>query len=212
MNIILFGPPGAGKGTQSELLVKRLKMRHISTGDLFRDAMKRQTPLGVKAKEYVDAGKLVPDEVTIGLVETVIKDLGQSSFILDGFPRTVPQAEALEVLLKRYETKIDRAVFLEVPQDQLLRRLAGRRVCSACGAVYHVDSKPTKKLGACDTCGGSVVQRKDDHEDVIQTRLDAYDKSTRPLKDYFAKLGLLKEVVGTGATEEVFSRLEKVTV
>lgn len=207
MNIILFGPPGAGKGTQSALLVERNKMKHISTGDLFREAVKNQTALGVKAKSYMDAGQLVPDEVVIGMVEEVLQGLKSQSFILDGFPRTVPQAEALEKLLERYEMKIGRAVFLEVPRSALLSRLTGRRVCLSCGAVYHVESKPPKADGICDVCGGQVVQRKDDQEEVISTRLEAYDKSTSPLKAYFADKGSLAEVEGTGTTEEVYDRL-----
>lgn len=207
MNIILFGPPGAGKGTQSALLVERLGMKHISTGDLFREAMKNQTPLGVKAKEYVDAGKLVPDEIVIGMVEEVLNKLDGQSFILDGFPRTVPQAEALESLMSKVGMKIGRAVFLEVPRESLMRRLTGRRVCGSCGAVYHVDSKPTAKEGVCDTCGGQVIQRKDDQAEVIGTRLEAYDKSTSPLKQYFAQKGILAEVDGLGGTEEVYGRL-----
>lgn len=210
MNIILFGPPGAGKGTQSALLVERLGMKHISTGDLFREAMKNQTPLGVKAKEYVDAGKLVPDEITIGLVEEVLNKLNGQSFILDGFPRTIPQAEALESLMAKVGMKIGRAVFLEVPRESLMRRLTGRRVCSSCGAVYHVESKPPKQEGVCDACGGEVIQRKDDKAEVIGTRLEAYDNSTSPLKQYFAQKGILSEVDGLGETEEVYGRLVSV--
>jgi len=210
LNIILFGPPGAGKGTQSALLVERLGMKHISTGDLFREAMKNQTPLGVKAKEYVDAGKLVPDEITIGLVEEVLNKLNGQSFILDGFPRTIPQAEALESLMAKVGMKIGRAVFLEVPRESLMRRLTGRRVCSSCGAVYHVESKPPKQEGVCDACGGEVIQRKDDKAEVIGTRLEAYDNSTSPLKQYFAQKGILSEVDGLGETEEVYGRLVSV--
>lgn len=183
-------------------------MRHISTGDLFREAVKNQTALGVKAKSYMDAGQLVPDEVVIGMVEEVVAKLGKQSFILDGFPRTVPQAHALETLLAKSGHSIDKAVFMEVPRQDLMRRLTGRRVCSSCGAVYHIDAKPSKKEGVCDVCGGAVVQRKDDHESVIGTRLEAYDKSTSPLKQYYADKGAYAEVKGTGTTEEVFGRLE----
>lgn len=208
MNIVLFGPPGAGKGTQSALLVERRQMKHISTGDLLREAVKNQTSLGQKAKSFMDAGKLVPDEVMIGMVDEVLKGLSGRSIILDGFPRTVPQATALETLLSQHGMRIGRAVFVEVPREKLLRRLTGRRVCNSCGAVYHVDSKPTKRDGVCDTCGGQVVQRKDDHEDVIGTRLEAYDKSTSPLKQFFADKGLFAEVNGIGGTEEVYGRIE----
>ena len=208
MNIVLFGPPGAGKGTQSALLVDRMKMRHISTGDLFREAVKNQTALGVKAKSYMDAGQLVPDEIVIGMVEEVVAKLGNQSFILDGFPRTVPQALALETLLASRGYSIGKAVFMEVPRSNLMRRLTGRRVCNSCGAVYHVDSKPSKVDGICDVCGGAVVQRKDDDASVIGTRLEAYDTSTSPLKQYFAQKGTYAEVNGIGTTEEVYGRLE----
>lgn len=207
MNIVLFGPPGAGKGTQSALLVERKSMRHISTGDLLREAVKNQTPLGLKAKSVMDAGNLVPDDVMIGMVEEVLQGLKGQSFILDGFPRTVPQAEALEKLLSKHGLKIGRALFLEVPRQSLLRRLTGRRVCQSCGAVYHVDSHPPRKEGVCDTCGGMLVQRKDDHEDVIGTRLEAYDKSTSPVKKHFEGRGSFSEVSGVGSTEEVYARL-----
>jgi adenylate kinase len=207
MNIVLFGPPGAGKGTQSALLVERKQMKHISTGDLLREAVKNQTQLGLKAKGFMDAGQLVPDEVVIGMVEEVAQTLKGQSFILDGFPRTVPQATALENLMGRLGLNIGKAVFLEVARETLLRRLTGRRVCNSCGSVYHVDSKPSKKEGICDVCGGLVVQRKDDHQDVIGNRLEAYDKSTSPLKQYFAQKGIFSEVNGLGATEEVYGRL-----
>jgi adenylate kinase len=207
LNIVLFGPPGAGKGTQSAFLVERNKMRHISTGDLFREAVKNQTPLGVKAKGFMDAGQLVPDEIVIGLVGEVLQTLKGQSFILDGFPRTVPQADALEGLLRSHSMNIGKAVFLEVPRGDLLARLTGRRVCVTCGAVFHVNAKPPQKDGVCDACGGQVVQRKDDQEDVIRTRLEAYDKSTSPLKKYFSDKGSFAEVDGTGATEAVYERL-----
>ena len=208
MNLLLFGPPGAGKGTQSAFLVEQLGMAHISTGNLFREAVSKKTPLGLKAKSYMDQGGLVPDEVTIGLVEEVLTGLAGKSFILDGFPRTVPQAEALDALLGRMKMKLDKAVSFEVPRSDLIKRLTGRRVCEKCGAVYHVDSKPSKKAGICDNCGGAVVQRKDDHEDVIRARLEAYDKSTAPVKEYYSKKGSLTEIQGTGTEKEVFDRLQ----
>jgi adenylate kinase len=209
LNLIFFGPPGAGKGTQSALLIERFNMKHISTGDLFRAAIKKQTALGREAKSYMDAGKLVPDSVTIGLVEEVLKTLDGQSFILDGFPRTVVQAEALEILMSKLNLRIDKSLFLEVPHALLLGRLTGRRVCKNCGATYHIESKPTAKPGVCDVCGGEVVQRADDKEDVIRTRLEAYETSTRPLKDYYKTKGPFVVVDGTGTSEEVFQRIAK---
>ncbi len=207
MNIVLFGPPGAGKGTQSALLVERMRMKHISTGDLLREEVKNHTSLGSKAKAFMDKGELVPDDVIIGMVEGVLKGTPGQSVILDGFPRTVPQAVALEKMLATLGLKIGRALFLEVPHEALMRRLTGRRVCNSCGAVFHVDNKPTKRDGVCDVCGGPVVQRKDDQAGVITTRLEAYTKSTSPLKEYFGKVDLFNEVNGVGATEEVYGRL-----
>lgn len=209
MNLILFGPPGAGKGTQSELLIEREKMAHISTGDLFRAAIKTGTPLGKEAKGYLDAGKLVPDSVTIGLVEEVLQKLNGKSFILDGFPRNVAQAEALNGLLAKLSLKIDKVIFLEVPLDRLLGRLTGRRTCKSCGTVYHVETKPPKAEGVCDVCGGPVIQRPDDRAEVITTRLEAYDQSTRPLKDYYKTDGPYVEVDGLGETEDVYARIIK---
>lgn len=209
MNLILFGPPGAGKGTQSAFLIERMKMKQISTGDLFRAAIKNGTPLGKEAKGYLDAGKLVPDSVTIGLVEEELKKLNGQGFILDGFPRNVVQAEALAGLLKTLRLTVDHTVFLEVPLALLLGRLTGRRTCKNCGTVYHIESKPTKVEGVCDVCGGQVVQRPDDKEEVIRTRLEAYETSTRPLKDYYKAKGPYVEVDGTGTSEEVFGRLTK---
>jgi len=209
LNLILFGPPGAGKGTQSALLIERLGMRQISTGDLFRAAIKNQTKLGQEAKGYLDAGKLVPDSITIGLVEEVLLDLNGKSFILDGFPRNVTQAEALEQLLKALKLKVDKSVFLEVPMSMLLGRLTGRRVCKNCGTTYHIESKPTHKEGVCDVCGGPVIQRPDDKEDVIRTRLETYENSTRPLKDYYKAKGPYVEIDGTGTSEQVFERITR---
>jgi adenylate kinase len=209
LNLILFGPPGAGKGTQSELLVSAFNMKQISTGDLFRAAIKNQTPLGKEAKGILDAGKLVPDSVTIGLVREEIQKLGGKHFILDGFPRNVIQAEALNGLLDEVGLKIDRVMFLEVPTQMLLSRLTGRRVCRNCGAVYHMEAKPPRKAGVCDACGGEVYQRADDKEDVIRTRLEAYETSTRPLRDYYKAKGPYVEIDGTGSSEDVFGRIKR---
>ena len=180
MSIILFGAPGAGKGTQSALLVEKLGMTQISTGDLFRAAIKNKTELGVKAQSYMDQGQLVPDSIVIGMVEEVLKS-GVKNFILDGFPRTVPQAEALDELLKKLNLSISKAIFLEVPKAALMSRLTGRRVCKNCGAVFHIVNKPSKVEGICDNCGGQVVQRSDDKTEVIEARLKSYEEYTSPL-------------------------------
>ena len=208
MSTILFGPPGAGKGTQATKMID-LGKYHISTGDLFRSAMKNQTPLGVEAKSYVDSGQLVPDSVTIGLVREVLTENQGADFIFDGFPRNAAQAEALENLISEMGVSpIKYAVFLEVPEETLMVRLTGRRLCRDCGAVYHTQSNPTKVDGTCDKCGGETYQRKDDSDEVISTRLDAYAKSTEPLKDYFQDKGIFVAIDGLGDPEEVFSRLK----
>ena len=209
MNLLLFGPPGAGKGTQSTFLVEKLDMRHISTGDLFRSAMKNNTELGQKAKQYMDKGQLVPDEIVIGMVEEKLKSLSGQSFILDGFPRTEPQAQALDKLLDQLNLKLDWVVSISVPDETLISRLTGRRVCKACGAVYHTDSKPTQKEGVCDVCGGEVIQRADDKEEVIKDRLEVYRKNTAPLIDYYQAQNKLLDIDGTGATEAVFERIKE---
>ncbi|WP_415061874.1 adenylate kinase [Bdellovibrio sp.] len=209
MNLILFGAPGAGKGTQSELLIKRLGMTQISTGDLFRAAIKGQTELGKKAQEYMDKGQLVPDSIVIGMVEEVLQK-GVKDVILDGFPRTVAQAQALDELLVKMHLSIGKAVFLEVPMKILMDRLTGRRVCKNCGAVYHIVSKPTKMEGKCDVCGGEVIQRNDDKAEVIETRLKTYEEFTSPLKEFYKKTGKYIEVDGNRGTEEVYQEIEKI--
>ncbi|UXR64617.1 adenylate kinase [Bdellovibrio bacteriovorus] len=209
MNLILFGAPGAGKGTQSELLIKRQGMTQISTGDLFRAAIKGQTDLGKKAQEFMDKGQLVPDSIVIGMVEEVLQK-GVTNFILDGFPRTVAQAQALDELLVKMNLSIDKAIFLEVPMKILMDRLTGRRVCKNCGAVYHVVSKPSKVEGKCDLCGGEVIQRNDDKAEVIETRLKTYEEFTSPLKEFYKKSGKYTEVDGNRDTEEVYKEIEKI--
>ncbi len=208
MNLILFGAPGAGKGTQSALLVEKLGMTQISTGDLFRAAIKNKTELGQKAQVYMDKGQLVPDSVVIGMVEEVLKS-GVKSFILDGFPRTVPQAEALDELLSRLKLLVSKAIFLEVPKQELLGRLTGRRVCKNCGTVFHTLNKPSKKEGICDVCGGQLVQRSDDMTEVIEARLKNYDEYTSPLKDYYTKSHKYVEVDGNRDTALVFTDIKK---
>lgn len=207
MNILLFGPPGAGKGTQSALLKERLNMLHISTGDLFRANIKGQTELGLKAKVIIDRGDLVPDEITIGMVEQEFQKMSGQSFILDGFPRTVAQAEALDRLLATNNMDLGKAIFMDVSHDYLVKRLTGRRVCSDCGATFHVDAMPPKKEGVCDNCGGELKQRKDDHESVISTRLKAYEENTLPVLEYYKEAGKYVEVDGLGETEDVYKRI-----
>lgn len=210
MNLILFGAPGAGKGTQSELLIKNFGMTQISTGDLFRAAIKGQTELGKEAQSFMDKGQLVPDSIVIGMVEEVL-NRGAKDFILDGFPRTVAQAQALQELLEKKHLSIGKAIFLEVPMKILMDRLTGRRVCKNCGAVYHIVSKPTKTEGICDSCGSAeVVQRNDDKAEVIGTRLKAYEEFTSPLKEFYKNAGKYIEVNGNRATEEVYAEIEKV--
>ncbi|MBX3032410.1 MAG: adenylate kinase [Bdellovibrionaceae bacterium] len=209
MNLILFGAPGAGKGTQSSLLIERMGMTQISTGDLFRAAIKNKTDLGRKAQEFMDRGELVPDLIVIGMVEEVLNK-SVKDFILDGFPRTVAQAEALDELLKKMNLSIGKAVFLEVPMSELMDRLTGRRVCRSCGAVYHVKSKPPKKDGICDLCGGEVYQRQDDKAEVIETRLKNYEEFTSPLKAFYKKAGKYVEVDGNRSTEDVFSDIRQI--
>lgn len=209
MNIVLFGPPGAGKGTQSGYLVDRKQMVQLSTGDMLRAAIKQGTPLGMEAKKLIDAGNLVPDDVVVGMISEKLDQIGDRSFIFDGFPRTSAQAMALEQLLAKKSTKIDKAIFLEVPFSDLFNRLVGRRVCKQCGSVFHVESKPSKKEGICDNCNGELVQRNDDQASVIEQRLKAYTENTQPLKDYYRSKGLYFEVNGLGDSEEIFSRISK---
>lgn len=211
MNILLFGAPGAGKGTQSAILVENYDMKHISTGDLFRYNIKNETSLGKEAKSYIDKGELVPDSVTIGMVDSELKGLHKSGFILDGFPRNVSQAEALSSLLSEASVSLDKAIFLEVPKEEIVGRLSGRRLCKGCGAVYHVKTMPTKDgCKTCDKCEGEIYQRPDDQEDAIRKRLEVYEESTRPLKDFYSKTGVLVEINGTGSTDEIFGRLKEV--
>lgn len=193
MNLILLGAPGAGKGTQAEVICDHLHIPAISTGNIIREALKNGTELGQKAKSYMDSGALVPDEVVIDIIkERLGKDDCQNGFILDGFPRTVPQAEALDAM----GVRIDKVLDIEVADEKIMQRLSGRRVCQDCGASYHIEYKPSKVEGVCDKCGGATVLRKDDHPDTIRDRLKVYHDQTEPLKDYYAKTGKLTVVEG----------------
>ncbi|GAV23810.1 adenylate kinase [Carboxydothermus pertinax] len=204
-----MGPPGAGKGTQAEKIVKEFGIVHISTGDMFRAALKNQTPLGLKAKEYMDKGELVPDEVVIAMVEERISEPDcEKGFLLDGFPRTIPQAEVLDKKLAEMGITLDGVINIEVPRDELIIRLTGRRVCRQCGATYHVKFNPPKVEGVCDACGGELYQRSDDSLETVTNRLDVYDAQTAPLKEYYAKTGLLINIDGTKSIGEVFESIK----
>ena len=204
-NIILMGPPGAGKGTQAKLIIAAYKLPHISTGDMFREAMKNETPLGLKAKSYIDQGHLVPDDVTIGIVEERLnQDDCKGGFLLDGFPRTIPQAEALDEMMEKMHRSIDLVIDVETPKEELIRRISGRRVCKACGAPYHVDTMKPKVDGVCDICGGELMQRKDDNVSALTTRLEHYEHETKPLLDYYANKGNLVTVDGSKEKDDLF--------
>ncbi|EXX88976.1 adenylate kinase [Paenibacillus darwinianus] len=213
MNILFMGPPGAGKGTQAERIVNTFGVPHISTGDAFRLAMKQGTPLGQKAKEYVDQGLLVPDDVTNGIVrERLLQDDCEKGFLLDGFPRTLAQAEALDGMLAEMGRRIDHVINLKVDRSLLLARLTGRRICKACGSTYHVLFNPPQQEGVCDKCGGELYQRSDDTEEKVGTRLDEYISKTAPLLAYYEGKGLLLEVDGEKeidtVTSDIVSRLK----
>ena len=193
MKLILLGAPGAGKGTQAEVICDALKIPAISTGNIIRDALSKGTEMGLKAKSFIEAGQLVPDEVVIGIIkERLAKDDCANGFILDGFPRTIPQAEALDAM----GIEIDRVVDIEVPDEKIAARMSGRRVCKACGASYHLEYKAPKQEGVCDACGAELIQRKDDHPDTVLERLAIYHEQTEPLKDFYSNKGILRIVEG----------------
>ena len=207
MRIILFGPPGVGKGTQAKILSGKLNMVHIASGDILRAAIANGTELGRKAKSYMDRGELVPDDVVIGIIQERLKESdARNGFILDGFPRTLPQAEALEKVFEKAGIKVNRVVSMEVDRDVLLKRLTSRRVCRSCGAIFNlsVDKVEDSK---CPKCGGELYQRDDDREETILRRFDVYQKQTRPVKDYYAGKKLLVEVDGIGEISDVTDRL-----
>ncbi len=211
MQLLLMGPPGAGKGTQAAELVKKFNIPHISTGDMFRAAVKEGTELGKKAKAVMDAGGLVPDEITIGIVkERLTKEDCKKGFILDGFPRTVEQADALTKILNDLGMKLTRVLNIHVPFEDLIERAVGRRICKQCGATYHIKFNPTKKANACDECGGELYQRKDDNEETMKNRLSAYENSTKPLIDYYKKADLYTEIDGRQPIDKVTEDLVSV--
>jgi len=208
MRLILLGPPGAGKGTQAKLLVNRFAIPQVSTGDMLRAAVKAGTRLGQEAKRYMDQGALVPDAVIIGLVRERLRQPDcAGGYILDGFPRTVAQAEALEKTLAALHASLDHVVSLEAPTEDLVLRIAGRRTCRNCGAMYHVRFSPSQTDGRCDACGGSTYQRDDDHEETVRRRLGVYAEQTTPLISFYEARGLLRRVPGTGEIAEISQRI-----
>lgn len=208
MKIIMLGAPGAGKGTQAKMLAEKYGIPHISTGDIFRANIKNGTELGAKAKEYMDKGLLVPDELVVDLIMDRFKaDDCKNGYILDGFPRTIPQAEALDKALAANGEKVDYAINVEVPDENIINRMSGRRACLSCGATYHIVHIPTKVEGICDKCGAELVLRDDDKPETVKKRLDVYHEQTQPLIDYYTDKGVLNEVDGTKDMDEVFGAI-----
>lgn len=208
MKIIMLGAPGAGKGTQAKKIAEKYGIPHISTGDIFRANIKNQTELGMKAKAYMDQGALVPDELTLELImDRFTNDDCKNGYVLDGFPRTIPQAEALTKALADKQDAVDYAINVDVPDEAIVTRMSGRRACLTCGGTYHIKFNPTKVEGICDACGGELVLRADDKPETVQKRLDVYHEQTQPLIDYYQTQNILKEVDGTLPLEEVFSAI-----
>lgn len=211
MKIIMLGAPGAGKGTQAKKIAEKYQIPHISTGDIFRANIKGGTELGMKAKTFMDQGMLVPDEITIGMLMDRIKEADcENGYVLDGFPRTIPQAESLTKALADLGEAVDYAVNVDVPDENIISRMSGRRACLGCGATYHVVFNSPKQEGICDTCGQELVLRDDDKPETVKKRLDVYHQQTQPLIDYYKKAGVLAEVDGTQAMEDVFRSIVKV--
>lgn len=208
MKIIMLGAPGAGKGTQAKMIAEKYSVPHVSTGDIFRANIKNGTELGMEAKTYMDQGLLVPDELTVRiLLDRVAQEDCKNGYVLDGFPRTIPQAEVLDEALTKLGDQIDYAVNVDVPDENIIRRMSGRRACLTCGATYHIEHIPPKKEGVCDTCGSELVLRDDDKAETVKNRLEVYHKQTQPLIDFYTAKGVLKTVDGTLPMEEVFAAI-----
>ena len=208
MKIIMLGAPGAGKGTQAKMLAEKYSIPHISTGDIFRANIKNGTELGKKAKSYMDAGNLVPDELVVDLVvDRIGQDDCAKGYILDGFPRTIPQAQALTEALNKVGDKVDYAIDIEVPDENIITRMGGRRACVSCGATYHIKYNPTKVENVCDACNGELIVRDDDKPETVKHRLDTYHEETQPLIDYYNEQGILKEIDGTVDMDVVFNNI-----
>lgn len=211
MKIIMLGAPGAGKGTQAKMIAEKYNVPHISTGDIFRANIKNGTELGMEAKKYMDQGLLVPDELTVKiLLDRVAQDDCKNGYVLDGFPRTIPQAQVLDKALSEINDKIDYAINVDVPDENIIRRMGGRRACLSCGATYHIEHIPPKKEGICDTCGKELVLRDDDKPETVGNRLDVYHKQTQPLIEFYSAKGILKTVDGTVDMKDVFSAIESI--
>lgn len=211
MKIIMLGAPGAGKGTQAKLISEKYGIPHISTGDIFRANIKEGTDLGKEAKEYIDKGQLVPDELTVRiLLDRVEKDDCKNGYVLDGFPRTIPQANVLKEALAKQNDKIDFAINVDVPDENIVRRMSGRRACVTCGATYHIEHVPPKTEGICDKCGSALILRDDDKPDTVLNRLKVYHDQTQPLIDFYNNEGILKEVDGTIDVKDVFDSIVKI--
>ena len=208
MKIIMLGAPGAGKGTQAKIIADKYGVPHISTGDIFRANIKNGTELGMEAKKYMDQGLLVPDELTVRiLLDRVAQDDCKNGYVLDGFPRTIPQAEVLDSELTKLGDHIDYAINVDVPDENIVKRMSGRRACLTCGATYHIEHVPPKKEGICDVCGSELVLRDDDKPETVKNRLNVYHEQTQPLIDFYTEKGVLKTVDGTVPMEEVFAAI-----
>ncbi|MBO4347041.1 MAG: adenylate kinase [Lachnospiraceae bacterium] len=208
MKIVMLGAPGAGKGTQAKMIAEKYTIPHISTGDIFRANIKEGTPLGLEAKSYMDQGKLVPDELTVKiLLDRVAKDDCKNGYVLDGFPRTIPQANVLKEALEKQNDKIDYAINVDVPDENIVRRMSGRRACVTCGATYHIEHVPPKTEGICDKCGSNLILRDDDKPETVLNRLKIYHEQTQPLIDFYNNEGILKEVDGTIDVKDVFANI-----